>query len=68
MKPLVQGRLRTFIREADEVKVFELSAGTFRYIAANRKSIRKTIGRPILQTYDRLPVIIILLPYVQIAA
>ncbi|RIX46018.1 hypothetical protein D3P08_26495 [Paenibacillus nanensis] len=49
MKPLGQGNLKTFIREADEVKVFEVFGGDLPVYKANRKPTRKTIGRPIRQ-------------------
>lgn len=50
MMLLGQGNLKMFIREADEVKVFEVFGGDLPVHKANRKPTRKTIGRPIGQS------------------
>ncbi|OMF22092.1 hypothetical protein BK133_27150 [Paenibacillus sp. FSL H8-0548] len=49
---------RVFIREADEVKVFETFGGDLPVLQANRKSLRKTSGRPVIQSCDRLLIVI----------
>ncbi|WP_152970632.1 hypothetical protein [Bacillus sp. FJAT-28004] len=45
---------RVFIREADEVKVFETFGGDLPVLQANRKPLRKTAGRPVIQSCGRL--------------
>ncbi|MGO4548023.1 hypothetical protein AB4Z29_24820 [Paenibacillus sp. 2TAB23] len=43
-----------FIRKADEVKVFETFGGDLPVLQANRKPLRKTAGRPVIQSCGRL--------------
>lgn len=56
LKACIQGFEQEFIRQADEVKVFETFGGDLPvFWQANRKPLRKMAGRPVRQTCGRLP-------------